>query len=138
MFITTMFCIVLADFVYHYLQRKPVRQFRFRKTQPDAAIPTDSVSPSAEKKAKILISAIIASTVLVYIRSIYRDIELLDGWNGSIIENQTLFDVLDAVMVLIATALFTVFHPMFFWPKQDEIQGAFLEEKAATYQSQSV
>lgn len=33
-------------------------------------------------------------------RSIYRAIELLEGWSGPIIENQGLFDGLDGVLMV--------------------------------------
>ncbi|KAG8855594.1 hypothetical protein FRB96_006788 [Tulasnella sp. 330] len=49
-----------------------------------------------------MVLGLIVATVLVYIRSIYRTAELLDGWGGPIITNQTLFDLLDGVPVFLA------------------------------------
>jgi len=60
---------------------------------------------------KSLIFGLTLTTVLVYVRSIYRTIELLDGWGGPIITNQTLFDCLDGVPIFLAMVTLNVFHP---------------------------
>jgi hypothetical protein len=51
------------------------------------------------------------ATVLVIVRSVYRTIELLDGWGGPIITNETLFDCLDGVPIFLAMLTLNVFHP---------------------------
>ncbi|KAG8878900.1 hypothetical protein FRB98_005913 [Tulasnella sp. 332] len=60
---------------------------------------------------RTMVLGLIIATVLVYIRSIYRTAELLDGWGGPIITNQTLSDLLDGVPVFLAMAALNVFHP---------------------------
>lgn len=105
------YTILLFTFVYCYLRRKPVKQFRFRQTQPFTEVPTGRVPPIVEHKAKILLAAMLFSTTLIFVRSIYRTIELLDGWHGPIIANETLFWVLDAIMVFLAMATFNFIHP---------------------------
>ncbi|ELU43102.1 vesicle-mediated transport-related protein [Rhizoctonia solani AG-1 IA] len=58
------------------------------------------------------------STLFIYIRSIYRTIELLDGWTGPIITNELYFksiiyikDVLDGMPIVVAMYAINVFHP---------------------------
>ncbi|KAG8884511.1 hypothetical protein FRB97_004024 [Tulasnella sp. 331] len=46
---------------------------------------------------RTMMSGLIIATVLVYIRSIYRTPELLDGWDGPITTNQAIFDSPDGV-----------------------------------------
>ncbi|KDR68318.1 hypothetical protein GALMADRAFT_78795, partial [Galerina marginata CBS 339.88] len=53
-------------------------------------------------KLKLMSCALIFSTTLLFIRAIYRTIELADGWNGRIISNELYFNVLDATMVVLA------------------------------------
>ncbi|KAG8934654.1 hypothetical protein FRC02_009481 [Tulasnella sp. 418] len=51
------------------------------------------------------------ATVFLYIRSIYRTIELLDGWTGPIITNQSFFNLLDGMPITVAMYALNVFHP---------------------------
>jgi hypothetical protein len=43
--------------------------------------------------------------------TIYRTIELNDGWTGKIITNQLLFNVLDGMPITVATYTFNILHP---------------------------
>lgn len=51
-------------------------------------------------QGKLLLIGLSVSTLFVFIRSVYRCPELLSGWNGPIIENQTLFDILDGACIV--------------------------------------
>lgn len=75
---------VLIDFVWHFLKRSQVKPFRFGKTKEVLFVDKDSFSPSALHKAKILVVAICTSTALVFMRSIYRCVELLGGVKNSL------------------------------------------------------
>ena len=44
-------------------------------------------------------------------RSIYRTIELIDGWNGRIITTELYFNVMDGAMILASMYCLNVFHP---------------------------
>jgi hypothetical protein len=65
-----------------------------------------------------LLIAMIFSIVLIYIRSIYRTIELLQGWTGYLITHQAYFIALDGSMMVPAVAIFNIIHPAWFTPKQ--------------------
>lgn len=120
MVIMVAYSILLTEFVIRYFFDKPVKPFRIWKTKPAMAVPKGVVSASDERRAKILIGAMVFSTILIFIRSIYRTVELLDGWNGPIISNEALFCVLDGLMVFLATAIFNVIHPMWFLPRKTD------------------
>jgi len=60
---------------------------------------------------KLLVAAMVFSVVMIYIRSIYRSVELLQGWNGYLITHQIYFVVLDGVLMVMAVAVFNVLSP---------------------------
>lgn len=62
-------------------------------------------------------SAIFVGTVLIYIRCIYRLVELAEGWTGYVIRHEAFLFTLDALMCFLTCALFIVFHPGFIWGK---------------------
>jgi len=119
----TLYIAVQAEYLWRVFKNRPIRP-----------VSTGAVTPSAEKDgalgqsespsvisvigkeritrniAAMLIGMGIAA-VFIYIRSIYRTIELLDGWNGPIIENETLFNVLDGTMIFLALVTLSIFHP---------------------------
>ncbi|KAL7269501.1 hypothetical protein RUND412_007839 [Rhizina undulata] len=65
----------------------------------------------ASKKFKGLLAALVLSTLCILIRSVYRVIEMSQGWNGKLICNQTYFVVLEGIMVVVAVLALTLFHP---------------------------
>jgi len=112
---------ILLEFVVRYLSQRPVgRQFRLRRTKENAFVAPGSVEPADERKLKVLIAAMVFSTLLIFVRSIYRTVELLDGWTGPIISDETLFAVLDGLMVFLAIAVFNAVHPTYFFPRYRE------------------
>ncbi|CAE6432776.1 unnamed protein product, partial [Rhizoctonia solani] len=53
------------------------------------------------------------ATVFIIIRSIYRTIELTDGWNGTIISTEKWFNWFDGAPIVVAMFAFNLFHPGF-------------------------
>ncbi|KAF8192122.1 RTA1-like protein [Pholiota molesta] len=51
------------------------------------------------------------STLVLFIRGVYRIIELAGGWNGRVIHTQVYFNVLDGMMVVLAIYTINVVHP---------------------------
>lgn len=76
-----------------------------------------------------LIGAMVFSMVCIYIRSIYRTVELLQGWTGYLITHEVYFVVLDGVMMVLAVVVFNVFHPGWLLPEKEDSK---LEEKGST------
>ncbi|KAL1618954.1 hypothetical protein SLS56_010325 [Neofusicoccum ribis] len=60
---------------------------------------------------KILIAATSTCIIFIYVRSIYRTIELLQGWDGYLITHEPYFIVLDGAMMVAAAAVFNAVHP---------------------------
>jgi len=53
----------------------------------------------------------LVSCSFLFIRAIYRLIELSDGWNGPVISTQWSFNLFDGAMVFAAMAIFSLLHP---------------------------
>ncbi|KAJ5116661.1 RTA1-domain-containing protein [Penicillium angulare] len=63
-----------------------------------------------------LLAAMITSVLVIYIRSIYRTVELVQGWSGYLITHEIYFIILDGVMMVIAVAVFNFCHPGWLLP----------------------
>lgn len=62
-------------------------------------------------RLKLLLAAILVSFLMIYIRSIYRTIELAQGWSGYLITHEGYFIGLDAAIMVVAVAVFIVVDP---------------------------
>lgn len=72
------------------------------------------------RQRNILMIAIatVMSIVLIVVRSVYRTIELLQGWEGYLITTEVFFIVLDGAMMVLAVAVFNVAQPR--WANREE------------------
>ncbi|CAL00643.1 sphingoid long-chain base transporter RSB1 [Aspergillus awamori] len=95
----TVFVFLAADFV-----RRTLRM-RILQTMTGTIIP--------------LLGAMIFSVLCIYIRSIYRTIELSQGWSGYLITHERYFIVLDGIMMVLAVGVFNIFHPGWLLPKNE-------------------
>lgn len=128
--VMTLFVTLLSEFVWRYFTNRPVKPFRFKGTKPAVAIEAGTVPMDVERKANILIIAITISTFLIYIRSVYRIIELAGGWNAGVIDNESLFCGLDGLMVALALITLNIVHPLNYLPKHLTAPGS--KEKSST------
>ncbi|KAI0692285.1 RTA1 like protein-domain-containing protein [Cytidiella melzeri] len=62
-------------------------------------------------KLKLATFGLAFSSTLLFIRGVYRTIELADGWFGRIIATQVYYNVLDGAMVTLAMYTLNIFHP---------------------------
>ncbi|KAL4810512.1 RTA1 like protein-domain-containing protein [Aspergillus unguis] len=96
----TVFVLCAADFV-----RRTIRH-RLMQSMKGVVLP--------------LLAAMIFSITTIYIRSIYRTIELSEGWSGYLITTERYFIALDGAMMVLAVAVFNVIHPGWFLPKAEK------------------
>ncbi|KAJ6495505.1 RTA1 like protein-domain-containing protein [Mycena vulgaris] len=87
-----------ADFLRRYIRDLPLRAGPNERGVLDGNL-------------KTMIAALMFSTLVLFIRSIYRIIELSTGWNGRIIETEVYFNVLDGGMVILAIFTINFAHP---------------------------
>ncbi|KAJ6255864.1 hypothetical protein Dda_9323 [Drechslerella dactyloides] len=76
--------------------------------------------------------ATVLSVTCIYIRSIYRTIELLQGWDGYLITTERFFIALDGAMMVIAVGVYNIVHPALLLPRPGEkIAESSIDEEAA-------
>lgn len=100
LFSITIFVFCAADFIRRTMRRRLLQQL------------TGSVIP--------LLGAMVLSVLCIYVRSIYRTIELSQGWSGFLITHEKYFIALDGAMMVVAVAVFNVLHPGWLLPGQEK------------------
>ncbi|KAJ7065674.1 RTA1 like protein-domain-containing protein [Mycena amicta] len=109
--IIVIFSLLVTDFLIRYLRDAP-----WRSTPSSSSSESTSTLPIATRgtltiRTKTILSALCFSTLVLFIRSVYRIIELGVGWNGRIIHTQVYFNVLDGGMVVLAIFTWNFVHP---------------------------
>ncbi|THH21776.1 hypothetical protein EUX98_g8284 [Antrodiella citrinella] len=97
----TIYMFLATEFITRYIWDLPVRDPSESKLQIRVL----------SRKVKMLLIGLAFSSTVIFIRSIYRTIELSDGWDGRIIHTQVFFNVLDGGMVTLAFYCTNIFHP---------------------------
>lgn len=75
-----------------------------------------------------LLVAVCVSLGMIFIRSIYRTVELAQGWEGYLITHEGYFIGLDACLMIIAVGIFNFLDPVFLLPDNDIREGVFAGE----------
>ena len=55
--------------------------------------------------------ALLIATAFLFIRTVFRSVELSEGFGGKLANNEVEFMILDGVMVILASIVLTVWHP---------------------------
>ncbi|KAJ1723860.1 hypothetical protein LPJ53_001817 [Coemansia erecta] len=66
---------------------------------------------------------VIATSVLIYVRSIYRLIEFIDGYGGRIYRAEWAFYVFDFAMIFLAVGVYVVWHIGHHFPRKSKAIG---------------
>lgn len=125
---TPQFCLLSADFLFRFYWNQPVRSAVF-DTQTDSGATISMDAPPKKhltsahvipvKVRRMLLGAGI-TTVWVFIRSIYRTIELANGWA---ITTQPYFNTLDGTFIIFAMVTLNIFHPAWLLREREEIRA---------------
>ncbi|KAL1695685.1 RTA1 like protein-domain-containing protein [Schizophyllum commune] len=100
--VITFFTASSAEFLWRYSSNRPISRTTSTKIRGRASLPT---------KLQLALLLVAGSTGLLFIRAIYRTIELSDGWGGKIITTEVWFNIFDAAMVVVAMYLENALHP---------------------------
>ncbi|KZP25058.1 RTA1 like protein [Athelia psychrophila] len=100
----TIYVIFGAEFFWRFLNDRPVRG-------EAASHKLDGPRVIMDRQLKTMILALSFNTFCLYVRAVYRLIELSDGWNGTVIATQIYFNVFDGAMVTLAIYTLNFFHP---------------------------
>ena len=105
LFTITVFVALAADFVRRCLQHRELLPHLVDRD------PRKSLRP-----AIILFAATTFSIACVYVRCIYRTIELAQGWDGDLISQEKYFIAMDGAMMAPCVIVFNIFHPGWLLP----------------------
>ncbi|KAF8587164.1 RTA1 like protein [Ramaria rubella] len=76
----------------------------------------------------LMVIGLALATILVFIRTVYRSVELLGGWHGPIIRTQIFFNLLDATPIVLALFTLNFLSPAFLLRTQeDQPRGVVLD-----------
>ncbi|KAF7341318.1 hypothetical protein MVEN_01868100 [Mycena venus] len=98
------FSLLALDFTQRYIRDKPART---RTGNLETSAARGALTP----RLKFMLGALAFSTTVLFIRSVYRLIELSGGWTGRIIRTEVYFNVLDGGMVTLAIFTLNFVHP---------------------------
>ncbi|KZP33547.1 RTA1-domain-containing protein [Athelia psychrophila] len=100
----TVYAALAAEFIWRFFNDRPVRGDATSRQPEEPRVVMD-------KQLKTMIIALAFNTFCLYVRAVYRVIELSDGWNGKVISTQNYFNVFDGAMVVLAIYTLNFFHP---------------------------
>ncbi|KAF9229258.1 hypothetical protein BS17DRAFT_684225, partial [Gyrodon lividus] len=94
-----------GEFFLRFLANSPVQQV--------STVSAQKLGPLADGKMRYMIMGLMFDATCIFIRSVYRTIELSlsDGWAGIIISTQVYFNVLDGGMVTLTICTLNLAHP---------------------------
>jgi len=104
----TVYTMCATEFFLRFLKDKPVRgDATSHKFEEGSTVRVDI-------RMKIMVIALTFTTTCLFIRAVYRTIELANGWHGRIISTQVYFNVLDGGMITLAMYTLNLIHPGIF------------------------
>jgi len=98
------FVCLATEFFIRYLRDAPVQ-----KGETGTAAKREPLT----QNVKLMLIALAFNSTCLFIRAVYRTIELSGGWTGRIISTQVYFNVLDGAMVTLAIITINIAHPGF-------------------------
>ena len=116
----TIYMALAIEFVYRFWHNKPF----------EGRVDTSCGRHTLDRNMKLMLVGSALSSLMIYVRyfwqahlnlpevvlifqprSIYRTIELIDGWNGRIITTELYFNVMDGAMIVASLYCLNIFHP---------------------------
>ncbi|KAF8601726.1 RTA1-domain-containing protein [Ceratobasidium sp. AG-I] len=100
-----LYTILAVEFVIRFSYNRPARKIVEEYGQKHTGWAT------APRGMILMLVGLGIATLFMVIRSVYRTIELTDGWNGVIISTEKWFNWFDGMPIVVAMVAFNVFHP---------------------------
>ncbi|KAI0756944.1 RTA1-like protein [Daedaleopsis nitida] len=107
----TVFCVLMAEYFFRYVKARPKHTLLANDSAETVIFEQLPQKLPMDNAMKQLAFGICSATLFLYIRAIYRTVELADGFSGRIIKTQVYFNVLDGAMVVVAIYILTILHP---------------------------
>lgn len=96
---------------------KPLNTYAFSDSDDESVISFDYRDRRQVRRSRILLAGVAWATVMIYIRGIYRSVELSQGWSGYVITHEAYFIWLDGFVMVLCMAGLTVAYPGFLLPQ---------------------
>ncbi|KAI0255342.1 RTA1-domain-containing protein [Lactifluus subvellereus] len=96
------YCALAAEFITRYTRDRPMRSTH---------VPGGAFRGIVDIRLRRMLYAMSVMTIFIVIRTIYRTVEFVNGWNGKVISTQWLFNVFDGTMITLAMLTLNAFHP---------------------------
>ena len=74
---------------------------------------------------QLFLGGLVLAYLTIFIRCVYRIAEMSGGWRNKLMQNQTDFIILECVMILVAVACLTAFHPGYCFPRLGNASPVF-------------
>ncbi|KAF8595570.1 RTA1-domain-containing protein [Ceratobasidium sp. AG-I] len=100
-----LFTFLAIEFVIRFSLNRPARKIPNSQEQKYEGWAT------APRGVMWMLIGLAIATLFIIIRSVYRTIELTDGWNGVIISTEKWFNWFDGMPIVVAMVAFNIFHP---------------------------
>ncbi|KAF8170088.1 RTA1-like protein [Pholiota molesta] len=107
----TLYALCASEFYVRYARDWPIRKAPMNEKDETITANPQSMTNKTSLMTAALILARRVSSYGIYLKAVYRTIELSDGWNGRIISTQVYFNVLDGAMVTLAMYTTNIAHP---------------------------
>ncbi|WVF66964.1 hypothetical protein IAT40_001707 [Kwoniella sp. CBS 6097] len=83
-----------------------------------AANSTGAIRTAEIKNGERLLAGVAFASAMIFVRGIYRSIELAQGWTGYLITHEPYFIYLDGLPMVLCLAAFAVSHPGWLLPRR--------------------
>ncbi|CAE6466062.1 unnamed protein product [Rhizoctonia solani] len=103
-----LYTILALEFILRFSYNRPARPNVMSEPRKHAGW------AGVSRKVVWMLVGLAIATLFIIIRSIYRTIELTDGWNGEIISTEKWFNWFDGAPIVVAMFTFNIFHSGYF------------------------
>ncbi|WWC69049.1 uncharacterized protein I206_102985 [Kwoniella pini CBS 10737] len=139
----TIFVILASDFILRVIFRKPYNHLKNKhsnsaiaaeiKRDSDTTPPPEGIAATSPledesgrgmnrtseiKNGEKLLAGVAFASAMIFVRGIYRSIELAQGWSGYLITHEVYFIYLDGLPMVLCLAAFAVAHPGWLLPRR--------------------
>lgn len=106
-----LFVCLSIDVLIHMHARRPVG-FKLRRAVPEDEPGAHDDVPPLNRRWALFIASLVIGTALIFLRCIYRAVELLNGWHGYLLINEAYLDGLDGLPMVLFMITFNILHPV--------------------------
>lgn len=106
----------------------------YKETQLEKFYSSEYIALRKRKLVPYYPLAITVSVIAIYIRCVYRVIELKQGFSGYLITHEVYIMVLDVLFIFLVGVIFIPFHPVFVFGAKNTLKVSVVRGKKAKYQ----